>query len=232
MDSTTNQDYVITKSESGAYIRQPKINNQAQNKNIAAGHNNLLETKIKDEFLSKTFTKTQALRRIRVVKDFLNNTLFAQNSQPDFNSQLEQFKKGFFAGLEKDKLASPENLRKYRIKTQDIEFIAQLGESFFKLFTAVNIDNQVKILAKSIESSQTYLIYIPVELPDEEQDRLGKWFKENVSKECLVEFNYDPDLIGGCAISSNGVYKNYSISQKIHDNKDSIIQALTSYKQV
>ena len=179
----------------------------------------LIDPKIVERILEKTYTKNQALRRLRLIKDFINYKFFSHTGEKkDLASILESFDRTHLSVAEAGKLKNNEGFSKYRTRVLDLEFVKSLGEEFFSLFKATDLDKQFAELEKVISEVKTFQIYLPFEIPDEEIDRLGRWFKDNVGINCLVELDYNPNLIGGCSISSNGVIKDYSISQKLKLN--------------
>lgn len=191
-----------------------------------------LDPKIAVKILEKTYTKNQALRRLRLIKDFINFKFFSHTGEKkDLLAVLESFDKVHLSVTEAEKLKNNETFSKYRTRVQDIEFLRNLGEEFFGLFRATDLDQQFTELEKVINQTKSFQLYLPIEIPDEEIDRLGRWFKDNAGVNCLMELEYDPNLIGGCSISFNGVIKDYSLSQRLKQSKEEIIQTLASYRQ-
>lgn len=195
------------------------------------------DNKILDTILKNTYTKNQALKRLRLLKDFLNFVFFEKtqalspqlsaNSQQSgslnfeseavLKSDLEEFRKIVFA---KD---NPEDLK-------ELDFLAKLDSKFYVGFDHNNLHRQLEELEKQILGVKTVVLYIPFELPTQELEKLGAWFKYNLGVNSLFEITFDPSLIGGCALSLNGAYKDYSLKARINENKDSINKILLGFK--
>jgi F0F1-type ATP synthase delta subunit len=170
--------------------------------------------------ITTSITKNQAIRRLRVIKDFTNYLLFDANNSQDFNKVVQNY--------------SQDRLRKHLTdahSAEDLNFIQSLGIQYFSTFTKVSLNEVFGDISKILDQCKIVTIYIPFELPEQELQKIGGWFKENMGNSVLIELSYDPNLIGGCAMSYQGVYKDFSLSEKIHQNKVQILQSLTSYKQ-
>ncbi len=171
-------------------------------------------------FLSKTFTKNQALRRLRLIKELLE-LLFFQGSNPDdFENTFSKLKAKY----------SPNFVGQEGLEI-DVNFIKELGPDFFKNFSSVNINDQLASLEKAVNDTKTILIYLPFELPGDHIIDIGGWLKKNLGVNTLFEINYDPELIGGLAISYKGIFKDYSLRAKVNENKAKVLEVLGGYKK-
>lgn len=160
-------------------------------------------------FLKFAPTKVEAQRRLRILKDFLNFIAFQNQQKLSFDDSILEFKKN---------------------KSEDISFLNQLGKDFFNQFRPQTLNAQFDEIEKSIEKTKIVKLYLPFDPPETEIEKLGAWFKTTLGAQTLFEINFDPSLIGGCALSFNGVYKDYSLKQKISDNKSQVIDTLLSFK--
>lgn len=166
--------------------------------------------------LSKTYTKNQALATLRLIREFLNYLFFDLQLSSEPSGRIDQFLKS----QNLDPLAS-----------QEAKILSQLGDDFYKTFSPKNLTTQFKMMEDALSSIQEVIVHLPFEMPEEEVERLGEWFKKNLGEESLFNLNLDPSLIGGAALSYKGVYRDYSLKQKIAENKVKIIQMLVSFKQ-
>lgn len=167
--------------------------------------------------LPQTYSKTQAIKRLRLINKLLNFIFFESKASQDLKTNLKLFRE---AALER---SSPEDLK-------ELDFIARLDPKFFELFKANLLHLQLKQLEEKVLGSKNIVLYIPFEIPDLEMERIGAWFKQNLGQETIFEINFDPSLVGGLAISVNGAYRDFSLRQKIADNKADILRLLTGFK--
>ena len=73
---------------------------------------------------------------------------------------------------------------------------------------------------------QIRIIFIPFELPEEGMAALGQRMRRLFGKNFLAEIKLDPNLLAGAALVWDGVYKDYSLREKIEDNRERIIKTL------
>ena len=74
-------------------------------------------------------------------------------------------------------------------------------------------------------------LYLPFDMPRSELVKLGKWFKENVSPETVVDIQYQPELIGGGAFSWKGQIQDYSLRARIEASKKQILNSLLAFEK-
>lgn len=161
--------------------------------------------------LATTYTKSQLLRRVRLLKDFISYRLFNEGgSGKDFATSVEEF-----------------------IKSQNItdNWLASLGEQYLGSFTPENFNDQFKKLESALSATKSIIVYLPVELSERDIEEIGRWFKQNLGPQALFEVSFDADLIGGCALSYKGIYKDYSIRANIKANQKAILDSLKEFKQ-
>lgn len=65
-------------------------------------------------------------------------------------------------------------------------------------------------------------LYLPIELEEKELKKIVVKLREDYGKNFLLEPKFQGDLIGGCAMSYNGIYKDYSLHNKIVQNREKI----------
>lgn len=169
------------------------------------------------QFLKTTYTKHQALTRFRILSDFLNFRLFTGNSTisetDSVSEQFNKFKKTYDRDIERD-----------------LKFFLELDPGFFERFKKDNVNTLLPELNKAINTDQICLVYLPFEIPEPEIEKLGLWFK-NISPLQLIEIKYDGGLLGGVALSYKGIYKDFSLRERIKKNQTKIIETLLMFKR-
>lgn len=148
---------------------------------------------ILDKVLEDTFTIYEARKRLRNLKNFLVNKLFAQGSKQD---ELNQ---------------------------EDLDFLNSLDEKFLSNFNKINLYQVFDALEESLNKISPLVIYLPFEIGHKESFQIGIWLRKNYGKNFLFEVKFDPSLIAGCALVWNGIYKDYSLKAKIAENQVQII---------
>lgn len=62
--------------------------------------------------------------------------------------------------------------------------------------------------------TNTVIVTLATTLPKEEVRRLGRWFRQNVDPQAVLELRYEAGLIGGCRIIFRGVEGDFSLRRK------------------
>lgn len=180
--------------------------------------NNLFETIIKD-----SLTKAQLQRRLRILKDFIAFRLFnlgPDQAAMDYKKQIE-----YFLTLQQKNILELDLLR------QEGNWMSSLGKEFFDQFNSQNYNSFFSDLQREVNNLATIVVYMPVDLPEARKSEIGVWFKKNVSPLTIYEVGFDPNLIGGCAFSYKGVYRDYSLRERINQNKQTILSSLREFKK-
>lgn len=115
------------------------------------------------------------------------------------------------------------------INQQDLAWINSLDQSFLREFNKNNMSENLKNLEEEISKLKPLIIYLPFEMPFEEQTKLGLWLRQKINKNIIYDIKIDQSLIGGCAFSINGVYKDYSIKQRLIIQQQKIFENFKSY---
>jgi len=157
-----------------------------------------------DQILSQTYTQTQALARLRVLKDLVLLQLFGHGYKKQANP-----------------LKLPPN--------QQTNWLVTLNQEIFKNFTKDNAYQIFDELEREIRTIKPLVVCIPFELPEEGITELGQYLRKIFGKNFMAEIKIDPSLIAGTALVWNGVYKDYSIRNKISDNRDQILHIIKEY---
>lgn len=183
--------------------------------------------KLTELILTDSTTKKQAKHKIALLRAFINFLLFTGNTNTPINEALAQYSK-----------SAP--------KDSHMHWLSSLDPSLFKDITAENVTNVFTDFESGISQAKTVVLYLPSDIDEdpaealtpvglnqpstsEQQtavDNLGAWFKENMGAQTLFEIKYDSELIGGCALSHNGTYKDYSLRVRIDENKTEILKNL------
>jgi len=84
-----------------------------------------------------------------------------------------------------------------------------------------SLQHDVVEARKKIDSLEPLHLFLPKEIPDEELEKIANYLRES-NKNLLLEIKIEPELLGGCALSYKGVYKDYSLKTKLTNLKFTI----------
>lgn len=158
-----------------------------------------------DQILANTFTQSQALSRLHVLKDLVLVKLFGQKNVPQTTET-----------------------KKERSPAQATNWIISLG-NIYRHFTRENVYKTFESLEQEIKKIQALVVYLPFELPEQSIAEIGSYLRNQYGKRFLLETKTDPTLIAGTALVWKGTYKDYSIRKSIQDNRSLILTTLKEY---
>lgn len=158
-----------------------------------------MEDNILNILLSKTYIHSHLLHRISILKSYLSKKLFSDES-----TNLE-------------------------LSKTDKTFLESLDDNFYKQFTRENLTSTFEALEAKVKKIQPLVIYLPIEIPDGENLRLGNFLREKFTTVVTFDPRVDPTLIVGCALIYNGLYKDYSLKSRLEQNRDNILLTFKRY---
>lgn len=156
---------------------------------------------ISQQILNQTYTRALALKRVELLRIVVNQRLFSKAIKE-----------------------TPTDLSE-----EDQAWINSLGEGLFKQF---NKDTAIKLISTiedEINTIQPLTLFVPVELPKREIEAIGQQLRQAYGPTFLFEVKLNPLLIAGAALVWKGIYKDYSLHQKIADNHSAILAKFKEY---
>lgn len=158
-----------------------------------------MNNKIIDTFLEKTYSMQQAKRRLLILKRKLLKQFF--------KTEIED--------------PAPD--------TEDTNWLDSLGAEFFEQFNNINVYQKIIELEQDLKKNLVLTIYIGFEMPEDEINKLGNWLRNNFKTKMLFETRIDPNVIAGAALSWRGIYKDFSVRQKIDQDQKEILASFKNF---
>lgn len=121
------------------------------------------------------------------------------------------------------------NLFSHGAKETKPSWLISLGADFLKNFNRDNVYQTFNELETEIKSIKPLTIFLPFEMSEEALTKIGKYLRSSFGSNFLFEAKIDPGLIAGAALVWNGIYKDYSVRQKIVENRGKILAMLQEY---
>lgn len=150
---------------------------------------------ILNTILQNTYTQTQLKHRVRLLKSYIEKTLFTTDG----------------------------NLKDASLA--DINWLRSLPDAFYKNFNRENIYQKFSEIEPEIEKLSALTLYLSFEPNDEAISYIGELVRKTFANAgLLIDIKIDPLLIAGCALSFKGVYKDYSLRAKIEEKKAQIME--------
>ncbi|HUD19764.1 MAG TPA: hypothetical protein VMR81_04950 [Patescibacteria group bacterium] len=142
-----------------------------------------------ETILKTSFVKADVHRRIRVLRQFLEQKYYGRG----------------------EKLNLKEFLDKEKVSDTDKTVLAGWGPEILEGITKENAYDLTDAMTDEIKELPLITLYIPFEPDEASIQRIGTWFRENVDKRTLVDINVEASVFGGCAFAQDGVYHDYSL---------------------
>ena len=158
--------------------------------------------------LTKTYTKTDYLRRVTMIREYLERRIFKEPSLK-FSDYLNQV------------VASQ----------HDLEAFSHLDEHFFQLFTRDNLYLLINGLLDSLKTLPVLTLYLAIILDEIQMDELGVWFRQNLNPELIIDVRCNPTLVSGCAYVWNNRYKDLSLHNFLSQKQAIINKIIDAYAQ-
>ncbi len=152
------------------------------------------------------YTKADIQRRLRLLREYLEQTHFAGE-----DVELTKF------------------LLSKRAQTDDIDAFLSWGKEFFDAFTKEKAYTLLNVIAEHMKTLPVISMYIPYEPVPAEVNKLGAWIRRNVGELVLIDLHTDPTLLGGCAFAWKGTYRDYSLRYYMQKKRDEITKIIEQY---
>ena len=157
--------------------------------------------------LNKAYTKSDALRRLHLLREYLEQSLFSTDSNLTLNDFLDQ----------------------QNSSDEDYYIMTSWKKSLYNSITQENLYKIINAISEEIKSYPTIIIYLPHKPENKDIKKIGSWFHKNISENILIDIKTDEEKIGGCAFVRNGIYFDYSLHHYIQKNRESILNLINEY---
>lgn len=159
-----------------------------------------------DTILKSTFTRNDIARRMRLLREYLEQNYFTETKM-----EMTKF------------------LLLRRATTDDINAFIGWGEEFYATFTRKNAYTLISRMLEEAKKLPVASLYIPYEPVPAEVSKIGVWFRGNVGSNVLLDIHTDPTLLGGCAIVWKGSYRDYSLRYYMLKKHQEIVKVIEEY---
>lgn len=159
--------------------------------------------------LAKTATKNVLQRRMMFIRQLLQQMLFVQ---PKINP----------------KLAIERFIAKTSLNQPDVDFFRSLGSDFLS-FSKQNAYLLIDQLEDIVEKIPTLTITAPIEIAENEAEKIANFAKRMLSKDLIVDFKVNPAVLGGCGLSWKGVYYDFSLPYYIKNNREKLLKLIYNH---
>lgn len=124
---------------------------------------------------------------------------------------------------------------KFFAKGEDLpEELEEADRAWFLSFpshgiTEDNLSKTIALLEQREKEIKPLIVFLAITPAQTEIEALGKRIRADFGQNLLIELRLDPMLIAGAAIASKGMYKDYSLRQRLKDNHDVLVASFKKY---
>ncbi len=108
---------------------------------------------------------------------------------------------------------------------EDITWFNSLPQTFLNSINKDNLTEFINHLEISLEKTPVLVVNISFDPTYTAETQIGEFCRKNFSSFQLININYNPSLVAGCALVWNGVSKDYSIKARMAQYRDSIMES-------
>lgn len=163
-----------------------------------------MSPKLSDLILRTSFTQNEAIKRLTILKDYLSSKIFGSElTQSRWSELLLEENQSWFTGL-------------------DSIFLGQINAS--------NIEDIFQEALSEIKKIEILTIFTAIDLPEEEVISIAVYLRQTYGPHFLIDTKLDPNIIAGAVLTWKGIQKDYSLRQKINQNRKQILGLLANYE--
>ncbi len=162
--------------------------------------------KIIDIILQDTYTKADAIRRLRILRMMLETKLFSQESSID------------------------QKIKNLNISDEDASIVKNWLQKCDSLFNQENVYKLLNNISISIDKLPNIIFYIAQNIQDPKYlSKITAWVREFVSRDALIDLKIDPKKVGGLAFVQKGIIQDYSLAYFMKQKKHNILDMIGTY---
>lgn len=162
-----------------------------------------MDQSVLNTILNTTYTLSELRKRVNILKNYLTLKLFGDIHE--WGKVVNQF------------------------NPDEIAWLQSLEKSFLDSFNKDNVNPIFESIEKSLSQTNILNIYLPFETNSQINSSLGQNLRKLFDRIILLDVKFDPNLIAGCALSWQGIYRDYSLRKRIEDNKAQIMAGFKKY---
>lgn len=104
-----------------------------------------------------------------------------------------------------------------------------LSDEFYNYFTREEVYQKLSSLEKTLNRLKPLIIYLAFDPPQREIRELGRFIKDRMDKDIILEIRKNPSLVAGCALVWKGRYRDFSLRKIFQEKNDKILDIFSRY---
>ncbi len=110
---------------------------------------------------------------------------------------------------------------------QDIDFLKDLPQSFIEIFKRDSFRKVLDKMSEELQHLPTLSITAPVELPTEQMGTIGKWARESIDPNVVLDISIDETISVGCRFVWKDILYDFSLEHYFGSHEKELYTRLT-----
>lgn len=115
------------------------------------------------------------------------------------------------------------------LSPEDQNWINSLPPESLEYFNKTNLYETLRLMEDAALNAQVLILYLSFEADEQSVKMIADKTRTLLNRPILLGIKYDPHLIAGLALSLNGIYKDYSLREKIEERKAEILGSFKKF---
>ncbi len=112
---------------------------------------------------------------------------------------------------------------------EELEWLNTYGVQFLPDFQKETFYQSMGKIEAMVNKIKPLTIYLAFDPSSDQVKQIGSKVREIYTQKLVIDIKLDPQLIGGSAFISNGVYKDYSIRNVIQQDRQKLLESFKSF---
>jgi len=166
-----------------------------------------------ETILSNTFTDSDVYKRLAILQDALEHSLYTTNAKTSLRDMLAER----YVGSD---------------DRTSLDAIAAWGEAVVSLFHSGDIGKHMDALKKSIAAVPSITLYVAAPMPAAAMNEIGAWCRQNIDPHVLIDLKIDRSSAGGCMLVWKNTLHDFSMRYFLHKHEKELADLLHGNKHV
>lgn len=118
---------------------------------------------------------------------------------------------------------------KEEFAASDSTWLGSFPPAFIQQFNKDNISPVFADMESKIKKLKILTMYLPFDTDEQTLIQIGEKTRRTFGSLIVLDIRFNPNLIAGCALSWNGVYKDYSLRSQIEARKNEILESFKKF---
>lgn len=159
-----------------------------------------------------TYVRSTIIYRISLLSEFFDFVFFTAHDNSNVDKDI----------IEKFAISRKE-------PQKDIDFLKALPQTFVDMFTRDSFHTILQDMSDELQKFPVLSIVLPVEFSVEHTDEIGKWAREAIASNIVLDISVDTSISVGCRFVWENNMHDFSIEHYFSLHKEDLDTQITSH---